>query len=185
MRRADGAIGNAETGQAYTNGAGTAAIASNEGYFSTDANGNRVYLDSGVGNGRFSLDLKGEFDVGTSNYRIPALTFRGSGDNTHLYAQIGYNSLLILFKMVAGTPSSLGTVSFVPSDDTYYSLAARAVNDVIQVFVDGVLLLTRTLSAGDYTTFPATNGLVGVRLVKGGTPSVAARFKNLAVWDSA
>lgn len=180
MVRADGAIGSAESGQAYTNVQGTAAISSNEGYFSTDTNRDTVVLDSGVGDGIFEASIKG--DIGATDKRVPDLIVRGNGSDQYLLVTISGGSLVELYKRATGgTYTQLASASFSGSDDTYYRVTVLAIGAVIRVFVNGALYITHTLTSGNETTFDNSHPYTGLSLVKSGSPSVAARFKNLLV----
>lgn len=180
MVRADGAIGSAESGQAYTNVQGTAAITSNEGYFSSDTHADRWEIDSGVGDGIFSLDVKGDVDPAASGLRIPGLTIRGDG-STFLYERLGNDNKVQLYKAEPSLTLLAEAAIAEPSDNTYYTLSALAIGTAVKVFVNGALYVSHTLAGGDATAFPNTKTRVGSRLNKSGSPATAARFKNLLV----
>lgn len=181
MVRANGAIGSAESGQAYVEDyQGTATILSNEGWFSTNADSDRFRLAANVGNGIVSVDIKGEPYDGGANWRNPQLCCRLVSNNTFLMVDVSAVNCT-LYKIVAGVSTILSDTGGLSHPDNTYKTVAVLLNEaVVKVFIDGVLRITHTLTGGNETTFSATAGTgIGVKLAKGGSPSIAARFKNL------
>lgn len=176
MVRADGAIGSAESGQAYTLEQGTAAVLSNEGWLDSDTDKDR-FTFAAVADGIFTVAVKG--DQSGANQRMADFIVRGKDSNNYLRVSLE-TTLVVLSKNESGTPTNLATAAATLSDDTYYTIAVLAIGNVIRVFVDGTLYVTHTLTGGDITNY-GTATQAGIHLRKAGSPTVAARFKNLLV----
>lgn len=178
MVRANGAIGSAESGQAYTNVNNTATIVSNEGTFPSAANNDIVVIEAGVGDGIASLDVKG--DVGPTDVRLPQLIVRYVDSSNYLRLTLNdANNALVLQKVDGGSASDLASGATSGSDDTYLNISVQMINSALRAFKDGSLIFTHTLAGGDATKYANTVTKIGVRLRAGGSPTVAARFKNL------
>ena len=129
------------------------------------------------------------FDVGLSNVGfatdliVPTAGSAGVGvrcniaAGSRLTAYFSATGTLTLAKVVAGTVTTLGTFASGLVASTPCRLGIKAVGSALTVTLNGVQVMTHTLSAGDLALFAGMTQ-VGVRQSNGTTPGVAS-FKNL------
>ena len=178
--RADNAaaIGNTDTGQAWTVDKGTAGISGNEGYFPSDSDQDRIRVMT-RGDGLFSLTIRGEFG---GIARIPYLTFRGSGGTSHLLLGLNTGTAVRLMKRsAAGAYTELATAAVTLTTGVDYVTVVSLSGSNVKVYIDGVLYIDHTLALGDEITYGPTAFWAGVALAKSGSPTTAARFNNFNV----
>ena len=162
--RADSAsnLGSTSQGQAWVQAGGVWGISSNKAVHNTDGgvNGNLATIDPGVGN---LSTLEAVITVPVNGNA--GLAFRFIDVNNHLGIRIADSSNnLILFKVVSGTPTTLGTYSTAINTATNYTIKASFTNDVIRVYFGGVLVIAYTLTAGEYASFPTSLTKVALRV---------------------
>lgn len=160
--RSDGALGNAETGQAWLTTGGTWAISNGAVTCTTNTGSYYAYLESGKSDIDIAADLIFAGNAG--------LVFRMVDANNMLFVRIaGAGPQLGLYKSVSGSNTSIGGYTFTPVSGTTYRVRVVASGSSIQVYLDGILVITVT----DTTYQTATK--VGFR----SGSSVSEKFDNL------
>lgn len=181
FNRADGAVGSADTGQAWTVVQGTPAIASSVLTFSTDTNGDRIITNLGVTDVLISCSLTGTLTSGTDR-RMISPVFRCSDVNVtdYLFLYSTTGGAIVLNKSVGGSTSVLASAAAgMTVDGQMYNVVVSCRGNTITVYVDGVAKITHVLSGSD-TAF-AGYTWYGARLVKLGAPATAAVMDNLVI----
>lgn len=171
--RADSAttLGTAETGQTYTQQAGsTWGISGNRAYNTSPSTSVNVLVESGLND----VDVRGIINFGAGG-SLPGLAFRALNDSNRLgiFIDTGGN-LFQLWRMDAGTNTAILSVAATldPAIDYQIRVVAQGAN--ITGYLDGVQVLHHTLIAADATKFTGA-GYTKV----GWRGSTQTRFDNL------
>jgi len=145
--RADGALGNAETGQTWlTNGSATTAwtILSNKARraSATYSKTSVAYIDAGKPNVTLSADLI--LDSGNmGSYLIARMSGTSVDNSMSLYVDLDYRIRII--KIIAGVNTILAqTTSYVISPGTSYACTFSCIGDRFTASLDGVEVLAVT-----------------------------------------
>jgi hypothetical protein len=164
--RADSAVslGNADTGQAYTALAGTWGISSNQAYLAVSNAPSIAVVDAGIS------DIDMTIDVTVASGQ-PSVVFRGVDIPNHLAVFFEADNELSMYSVVANSYTLLDTAAAAFSGDGTYEVRILAVGTAIEVFLDGLSVMTATSSQFQTAT------LVGFRL----EDSSACRWDNLTV----
>lgn len=160
---------------------GTWGISGNEAYCVSDAHDDKIIIPAvGAANYAVSCDMKGAV-VDDANARRPCIIVRYVNSTNYLQAHVITTSLAIQ-KNESGVVSTLASVGLTPSppDNTYFTIKAECIGNTVQLYLDGVLKLSYTFTAGEQTLYGSAQQ-VGIRLRKSGSPSVAARWNNFNV----
>lgn len=109
--------------------------------------------------GTADTDIQADVLLGSATRA--GLCLRASLDSTYLTVSRA-NGAVKIHKMNAGTITELATVATTIPNTMFATLRAMIVGNVIVAFLNGVQVLTYTLTGGDETTYVATNhGLYG------------------------
>lgn len=157
FNRANGAIGLTSVGSvAWDQISGTWTIASNKAK-QTAAVNSLVVVDVGHGNvdASVAITIPGSTDNG-------GLVIRTTDDNNYLRILIADFNTVNLVKRSGGSNTTLASATPSVSQGNTYTLRVRAFNDLIQVWLGSSLVITHTLSAGDYTSFGIDKTKVGI-----------------------
>lgn len=152
--RANGPVGDADSGQTYSILSGTWSISGGRAISSSG----RIALDAGAA----------DLDVEATVHYAPfvALLFRVTDNDNHIELQLT-DASVALRKWVAGSPSTLAANVASPHiAGREYRLRVVVRGARIQAFRDGVRVHDVTMSGGDETTF-GTQTSVGVRASTG------------------
>lgn len=176
-------LGSSSVGGAWTAVSGTWGISSNEAYCVSDANNNAAILPTvGTGDYIVSCDVKGQL-LGAS-WREAQLMFRYIDSNNFLHIGCDSGGMRI-DKRDGGVDSTLYTDNFSEdinpfADNTWFTIKVICLKNWLYVYMNGNLYIAYSMSQTDYVKFGAS-GIVGIRLDKGGSPSVAARWDKFIV----
>lgn len=164
-RRADGAIGTADTGQAWTAVVGTWTIQNQQ----IGGTAGTVLVDGRM----FNVDVSCSMTIATGG--SSGIITRAIDDTNRFYLATSETAdNVTLYKTVGGTLSNLGalTIPLVAGQRVVLRLVAQA--EVISGYVNGIHVATYAMSAAELTTF--TNATrIGVR-----HSTVGDRFDNFA-----
>lgn len=169
-------------GNSLVSTAGTWGITSELLYSATDADADFVTFDADLKDGYIRSALTGTLNHATV-VRIPEIAFRIREDNggaidttTCLIVRL-QNGSVDLRKNDGGTEASLTTATQTTTNGTYYVVEVQFEGSLIRVWVDDVLLISYNLTGSDlkYMEYPQ----MGIRLTKGGSPTTAARVREL------
>lgn len=179
--RADSAValGNPETGPPPTILSGTWGVSSGKAYSASDADGGIACWDLGTPDGTFEAVVRGTLNSGT-DFRLADLVIRMLDTSNYLRIVCGAG-VFNLQKQDGGASTNLVSQALAWSDDTDYRITALAVGNAIQVWRDGLLLISYPLTGGD--TKYAAYTKHGIRLRKSGAPAVAARWDDVRFWQ--
>lgn len=158
FNRADNAssMGNADSGHVWTTQSGTCGIISNQGYASGGASNAIATVDTGEADIDFTILM---VPGGTAGARNSGAVYRVTDSQNLLMARLTGGGVEI-HKRVGGTFTLLA--SAVVTSSSSYILRVVIVGADIDVYTDGVLRLSHTLTGGDEVTF-ASQTLAGVR----------------------
>lgn len=176
-------LGTSTSGHTWTAVTGTWGISSNEAYSVSDTDGDMAVLPAlSVNDYIVSCSMKG--DPWGVNYRKAYIVFKYI-DATNFWVASTTDNALQLDKVDAGTKTTVGLYGFganVP-DDTYFSVKAACVGNQINVYVDGTLRITYTMTTGENTKY-GTAKIVGIRMLKAASPTFNARWNDFLVEDT-
>lgn len=166
--RADSStLGNAETGQAWTEDVGNLAIASGRLVATAVVSSQAICsLDSGLAEGLFGLKTT----QGGAAITHASLLFRMVDASNFLMVRINggpTQNEIQLYERVTGTLTKLAAVAFTPTNDTWYHLQVRANGTALSIRLDGNEVLTHSTSRHQAAT------RVGVRFFQISTTDVA------------
>jgi hypothetical protein len=151
-------LGTADSGHVWTSALGVWGIIGNRAYESdTGTNVHLAYVETGATNGRLECLVT----TSPTAARAQAGLLLGYADSSnYLELQIrdlaggGSLNALVLEKVVAATPSTLGSaMTGAITAATTYHLAVDLLGDTLVVWVDGVRQLTYTMTASEATQF--------------------------------
>jgi hypothetical protein len=122
----------------------------------------------------FTADIDISVDVRLSTATRAGICLRASGDSTYL-AVSRANGAVKIHKLAAGTLTELATAATSVPNGAFANLRAIVVGSVITVILNGVVVLSHTLTGGDETAYVAVNhGLYG-------DTAAAAAWENVIV----
>jgi hypothetical protein len=141
--------GNISTIAPLLDGAGAVKLTSNGGASA------RVLMPTG--NNRVLANVLGG-GGGSQSSRIGSSTVRHTDQNNFLHAYVQASTgTVAVRKRVSGTFTSLASTTVAGLSNTAgYDVEIQAIDDQIQIWINGTSVLTHTLSAGDYNLFPNT-----------------------------
>lgn len=170
-------LGSPPVGPPWVAVAGTWGINGNEAYSVSDATADMAVLPNVLpgGNGRVKVTMRGTLNSGVT-YRVPQLLVRYLDSSNFLAARIN-NGNVELVRTQSGTPTVIQTAAQAMTDNTDFEIAVRCAGLSMIVEVNGTDKLTHTLSGGE-TVMAGYTG-IGLRMIKNGSPTHAARWNNL------
>lgn len=173
-------IGTAETGQVWTNLAGTWGIRSNKAYNVGDTNSTMVGIDINTTQYTFSVDVTGDFTV--SNDRTPAVIFHHIDTTAYMFARI-YGTRIALTRRIGSVNTEVSTKTIAPVTGQVYKITIEANDGDFKYYVDDVLACTYTLTTSERTTFLGATTRIGLRQAKGNgvPPTTYGDFDNFVV----
>lgn len=122
------------------------------------------------------IDIQADVILGSSTRA--GFCLRASSSNTYLTVSRA-SGMIKIHKMVLGGITELATVATSLPATMFARLQAVIVGNVIAVLVNGVQVLSHTLTGGDETTFVSTNhGLYGDTAGAAGWEAVVIRSSN-------
>lgn len=152
--RANGAIGDLETGQSWTQASGTFTVASNE-----------MVTSSGVG-ASCVVDALADgtllCDGYASNAVASSVMFRYTSTSNYLLVY-HYQTTFTLYKVESGSASVVATVSTAPTASAFYTYKIILSGSSIKAYIDDVLKIDTT------STFNQTAVGVGMQAQSGTT----------------
>jgi lysophospholipase L1-like esterase len=170
-------------GSSWTAVAGTFGISSNEGYCVSDANGDMAINSTALTANDFivTCDMKGDVTDGTNtNVRKPSIVVRYVDANNYWYVNF-FSNQFVLCKYESGTVTVLATsTSDTFANNTYYNIKVKCIGSTFYIAVNYLWRAAYTMTGAENTKY-GNSKLVGKRLSKSGTPSVAARWDNYKV----
>lgn len=144
-------------GDFYDSGSGgTATIVDEALQLDTSADQTvRQWTQAKYKNFDFICNMK-SIDKGGGWINTPSLLVRGTDESNFYRVQMNCDSdYLEIFKIVAGTPTSLKQISYTFDVDTYYVIAVKCTGENIKVYVNGV----NEMDFSDTTFGSGFNGL--------------------------
>jgi lysophospholipase L1-like esterase len=171
-RRPDGAIGAADSGQAWAPVSGTWTVSGQK--IVTSTTGTTNLIDARLRN----VDVSAWVTLGSGTTAGVVACAIDDSNRFGLFAAEGTDNVT-LFKTVAGTTTSVGAVSLTLVAGSRVLLRIVVRGEKVTGYVDGVVVAQYTMSAGEVTAF-ATATKVGVR--SSGAPA-GVGFDNFAARD--
>lgn len=167
-----------DTGQAFTQHAGTFGVTGGAAYTTTETSGDRATADTGILDGIFEVDSLSQDWVAANGQLI----FRGidTDDFLTMAGVGGAQNTVYLYKWDAGTPTELSTAAQTFTNGQSYNLKGVCIGNFIKVYVNNVEKISYTLAGADATKFNgATATRIGFRVVGTGADAGAVRLDGL------
>lgn len=161
-------LGNADTGQAWTNISGIFGISNNKAILITNGGSNNdiASIDSSLASKKITCDIT--FVTGSN----PNILIRYSSASNFIQIGIGSSSF-DLYKNVNGSYTKLGTYSYTPVDGTTYHFIITDNGSSISIQIDSICTITATDTNFNTTT------KIGLR--EGANKTNGAKWDNLIV----
>jgi parallel beta-helix repeat protein len=182
--RADSAttLGSMNLGGAWSVAQGTWGISSNKAYSVTDVDGDTALIPAlATADMDISCIMSGEMGSFTT-YRLPQLVGRWVDSSNYIRAYIMGNWVTLEMKF-NGANVDMGPSGGVPNvtvNGQDYTFRLVCTGNNVKLYLDGVLKCDYNMTADQITKFSASK-IAGIRIGKGGAPTLPARFNNFIV----
>lgn len=140
FNRTDGALGNANTGQAWQTSAGTFTISGQRATNTTAADADFTYLDAGISNALISSKLQG---VSVSRAGI---LFRGIDANNFLLAFVHSDGNLKVYRRLAGSFTLLVQTPSPVANTALHVMSVVCMGSSINVYINASLVISTTIT---------------------------------------
>lgn len=160
FNRANGALGTSDSGQNWSVLTGTSVISGNAAVVTAGAPSATAALPFGDHTtGDFSLKVS----VSSGAANPAGLLVRVLDNNNRVGCFLGIsNQRASIFKTDGGTTTELAFAAFTIAASTVYTVRAVLTGALIDMYVNGVLVVSFTLTGGDETQYTAANGYTKV-----------------------
>lgn len=159
FNRANGSLGTADNGATWSVLTGTAAISSNTAVPTGGSPSATAVIPYGDHtNADFSLKIKV-----TTGANPAGLVFRCLDNSNRAGCFIGITTQTAsIFKTDGGTTTELTNISMTITTGVTYTVRAVLTGPLIDMYVDGVLKVSFTLTGGDETQYTTANGYTNI-----------------------